>query len=65
MLLLFLETVLVQDFHSWLADLKSSQTECSHQLGDVAILEARLQQLKVHLHVFMLYITMEIINNII
>lgn len=52
MFLLFLETELVQDFHSWLADLKSSQTECSQQLGDIAILEARLQQLKVQCYVF-------------
>lgn len=49
---LFLETELIQDFHSWLADLKSSQTECSQQLGDIAILEARLRQLKVQCYVF-------------
>lgn len=53
MFLLFLETVLVQDFHSWLADLKSSQTECSHQFGDVAILEARLHHLKVQCYMFL------------
>ncbi|XP_039981906.1 nesprin-1-like [Xiphias gladius] len=37
---------LVQDFRSWLADLKFEVKECSNQSGDVAILGAKLQRLK-------------------
>ncbi|XP_040920912.1 nesprin-1-like [Toxotes jaculatrix] len=40
---------LVQDFHAWLADLKLELKECSNQSGDVAILGAKLQRLKVSL----------------
>ncbi|XP_071335456.1 nesprin-1 isoform X2 [Trachinotus anak] len=38
---------LVQDLHSWLADLKLELKECSNQSGDVVILGAKLQRLKV------------------
>ncbi|CAJ1078482.1 nesprin-1 [Xyrichtys novacula] len=38
---------LVQDFHSWLADLKLELKDCCNQSGDVAILGAKLQRLKV------------------
>ena len=48
---LFLETELVQDFHSWLADLKLELKECFNQSGDVAILAAKLQRLKVLLYI--------------
>lgn len=52
LVLLFLEAALVQDFHSWLADLKFEVKECSNQSGDVAILGAKLQRLKVLLYTF-------------
>ncbi|XP_028460432.1 nesprin-1-like [Perca flavescens] len=38
---------LVQDFHSWLTDLKLELKECSNQSGDADILKAKLQRLKV------------------
>ncbi|XP_067337447.1 nesprin-1 isoform X16 [Channa argus] len=38
---------LVQDFHTWLADPKLELKECSNQSGDVSILGAKLQRLKV------------------
>ncbi|KAG7239212.1 hypothetical protein INR49_029965 [Caranx melampygus] len=38
---------LVQDLHSWLAELKLELKECSNQSGDVVILEAKLRRLKV------------------
>lgn len=47
---LFLEAELVQDFHSWLADLKLELKDCSNQSGDVVILGAKLQRLKVQLY---------------
>ncbi|XP_037541085.1 nesprin-1 [Nematolebias whitei] len=37
---------LVQDFKSWLADLKLELKDCFNQSGDVAILGAKLQRLK-------------------
>lgn len=48
---LFLQAELVQDFHSWLADLKLQLTECSNQSGDAAIIRTKLERLKVLLHV--------------
>lgn len=56
LVLLFLEAELVQDFHSWLADLKLELKECSSHSGDIAILGARLQRLKV-LYIILLYST--------
>lgn len=44
---LFLEAELVRDFHSWLADLKLERKDCSNQSGDVAMLGAKLQRMKV------------------
>ncbi|XP_047184446.1 nesprin-1 isoform X2 [Scophthalmus maximus] len=38
---------LVRDFHSWLADLKLERKDCSNQSGDVAMLGAKLQRMKV------------------
>lgn len=45
--LLFLWAELIQDFHSWLADLKAELKECFNLTGDVTILGAKLQRLKV------------------
>lgn len=57
-LFLFSEAELVQDFHSWLADLKAELKECSNQSGDVAVLGTKLQRLKVQLHNLLLYISL-------
>ncbi|KAM4529485.1 nesprin-1 isoform 3-T3 [Fundulus diaphanus] len=40
---------LVQDFKSWLADLKLELKDCFNQSGDVVLLEAKLQRLKISL----------------
>lgn len=52
--LLFPKTELIQDFHSWLADMKLEFKDCSNQSGDLAILGAKLQRLKV-LCIILLY----------
>lgn len=44
---LFPQSELVQDFKSWLAILKLELKECSNQSGDVVLLGAKLQRLKV------------------
>lgn len=46
-LFLFLQAELVQDFKSWLTDLKLELTDCFTQSGDVVVLRAKLQRLKV------------------
>lgn len=47
LLRLFLQTELVQDFHSWLADLKAELKECFNLTGDATVLGGKLERVKV------------------